>query len=111
MIPIPELCAVLAAALPGTVCTHATASPPTVSVVDHERYAGWWYEIAHPPDRFRAQCVSDTRATYAQDKDRITVLNECRVADGRVESARDFAHAVGGSGTARLRASFFRPFW
>ena len=54
--------------------------------------------------------MSDARATYAQDKDRITVMNECGVADGRFDSARGFAHVVERSGTARLRASFFRPF-
>ncbi|MBK7767103.1 MAG: hypothetical protein IPI44_13845 [Sulfuritalea sp.] len=38
--------------------------------------------------------MADNRATYAQDKDRITVLNECRLADGGFDSARGIAHAV-----------------
>ena len=97
MIPIPPLLAVLAAALLGTGCTHTTAPLPTVTAIGLERYAGRWYKIAHLPNRFQAQCVSDTRATCAQDKDRITVLNECRVAD-----------AVEGSGNARLRVRLFR---
>ena len=42
--------------------------------------------------------MADNRATYAQDKDRITVLNECRLADGGFDSARGIAHAVEASG-------------
>ncbi|MBK8120666.1 MAG: hypothetical protein IPK39_16940, partial [Sulfuritalea sp.] len=42
--------------------------------------------------------MADTRATYAQDKERITVLNECRLADGGFDSARGIAHAVESSG-------------
>ena len=104
------LAAVLSVALLAG-CTAARAPLPTVAAVDLDRYAGRWYEIARLPNRFQAQCVSDTRATYAQDKDRITVLNECRLADGRFDSARGVAHAVAGSGNARLRVSFFRPFY
>ena len=111
MTPIPVLLAVFATVLLGAGCSHTPAPLPTVAAVDLERYAGRWYEIARLPNRFQAQCVSDTRATYAQVKDRITVLNECRVADNRFESAQGIAHAVEGSGNAKLRVSFFRPFY
>lgn len=111
MTPMPALLVLVAAALLGAGCSHTHAPLPTVAAVDLERYAGRWYEIAHLPNRFQAQCVSDTRATYARDKDRITVLNACRVADGRFDSVQGIAKVVEGSGNARLRVSFFRPFY
>ncbi|MFP5410377.1 MAG: lipocalin family protein [Gammaproteobacteria bacterium] len=111
MIALRLLPAVLAAALLGAGCSHTHAPLPTVAAVDLDRYAGRWVEIAHLPNRFQAQCVSDTRATYTRDKDRITVLNACRTADGGFDSVQGIAHAVEGSGNAKLRVSFFRPFY
>lgn len=111
MTTIPALLAVFAAALLGTGCGHTHAPLPTVAAVDLERYAGRWYEIALLPNRFQAQCVSDTRATYARDGDRISVLNECRTADGGFTHAKGIAKVVEGSGNAQLRVSFFRPFY
>lgn len=100
-----------AAALAGAGCAGPRSPLPTVAAVDLDRYAGRWVEIAHLPNRFQAKCVSDTRATYTREGDRIAVLNECRIADGSFDSARGVAHAVEGSGNARLRVSFFRPFY
>ena len=100
-----------AAALSVAGCAGPRAPLPTVAAVDLDRYAGRWVEIAHLPNRFQAKCVSDTRATYAQEKGSITVLNECRTADGRFDSAQGIAQVVEGSGNARLRVSFFRPFY
>ncbi|MFN3545002.1 MAG: lipocalin family protein [Thiobacillus sp.] len=105
------LAAACAVVLLGTGCAHTHAPLPTVLAVDLDRYAGTWYEIARLPNPFQDQCVSDTRATYARDKDRITVLNECRVASGRFDSAQGIARVVEGSGNAKLRVSFFRPFY
>ncbi len=90
----------------------ATPAPlPTVPAVDLDRYLGTWYEIAKIPNRFQAQCVSDTRAEYARDGEAIRVVNRCRTATGEEESATGIAHVVEGSGNARLRVSFFRPFY
>lgn len=92
-------------------CAAPHAPLPTVAAVDLDRYAGRWVEIARLPNRFQSQCVSDTRATYAREGDRITVLNECRTAEDRFTHVQGTARVVEGSNNAKLRVSFFRPFY
>ena len=89
----------------------APAPLPTVPSVDLARYAGAWYEIALLPNRFQKQCVADTQARYQLDGDRVAVLNRCRLADGRVDDIKGRAKVVDGSGNAKLRVSFFWPFY
>lgn len=94
-----------------TACATQHAPLPTVSSVDLARYVGTWYEIARLPNRFQSMCVSDVRATYRREGDDIAVLNQCRTADGAIEQADGIAKTVAGSGNAKLRVSFFRPFY
>jgi apolipoprotein D and lipocalin family protein len=84
---------------------------PTVASVDVQRYIGTWYQQALIPNKFQAMCASNTRATYAVDGDGLTVLNQCRTADGQLEEAKGVAKIVAGSNNAKLRVSFFRPFY
>lgn len=99
----------LAAALPAVAADPAPF--PTVPQVDLARYAGAWYEIALLPNRFQKQCVADTQARYRLDGDRVEVINRCRMADGRVDDIKGRAKVVDGSGNAKLRVSFFWPFY
>lgn len=93
-------------------CTTRPHAPlPTVERVELARYMGTWFEIAHLPNRFQAECVADTQARYTLEGDTVRVLNQCRTQDGAVKSAQGRAHAVAGSGNAKLRVSFFRPFY
>jgi apolipoprotein D and lipocalin family protein len=39
------------------------------------------------------------------------VINQCRTADGTIEQADGMANVVEGSQGAKLRVSFFRPFY
>ena len=89
----------------------ADAPLPTVAQVELARYAGAWYEIALLPNRFQKQCVADTQARYRLDGERVEVVNRCRNADGEVERAKGHAKVVPGSGNAKLRVSFFWPFY
>ena len=84
---------------------------PTVATVDVPRYAGAWYEIALIPNRFQRQCVSDTQARYRVDGERLEVINRCRTATGEVDRAKGHAKIVEGSGNAKLRVTFFWPFY
>jgi len=84
---------------------------PTVAEVDLARYAGTWYEIALIPNRFQKQCVADTRATYRPQDGGIEVINRCRTADGQTDEAKGRAKIVPDSGNAKLRVSFFWPFY
>lgn len=103
------LAAVLAA-LAG--CASGPTVPlPTVPSVDLARYAGAWYEVASLPNRFQKQCVADTQARYRQTGADIEVVNRCRTADGQVDDITGVAKVVPDSGNAKLRVSFFRPFY
>jgi apolipoprotein D and lipocalin family protein len=101
----------LAAAALLTSCTATHPPLPTVPAVDLARYYGTWYEIARLPNSFQSMCASDIRATYRADGENVSVLNECRTADGKLEQADGIAKVVAGSQGARLRVSFFRPFY
>lgn len=80
--------------------------------LDVSAYMGTWYQVAWYPNRFQRQCVSDTRATYRLlEQGEVEVANQCRNAEGRVESIRGVAQAVGSvvEGQlipAQLRVSF-----
>lgn len=90
----------------------ATPRPlETVTTVDLDRYLGIWYEIALIPNRFQQKCARDTRAEYAREGEAIRVINRCRNADGGEEEARGIAKVVADTGNAKLRVSFFRPFY
>lgn len=90
----------------------ATMTPLTTVVnVDMQRYLGTWYQQASVPNNFQATCVSDTQATYITDGDGLVVVNQCRRADGYVETVKGVGKIVEGSNNARLRVSFFRPFY
>ena len=98
------------AALAG--CSTSPTTPlPTVASVDLARYAGAWYEVAMLPNAFQAQCAADTQARYQAQGDDIEVRNRCRKVDGTVVSVTGVAKVVAGSGGAKLRVSFFRPFY
>lgn len=89
----------------------ALPPPPVVASVDVNRYLGTWYQQALIPNRFQSMCVSNTRATYAIDGKDLSVLNQCTGADGKPEVATGVAKIVEGSNNAKLRVSFFRPFY
>ena len=88
-------------------------TPPLLAVanVDVNRYVGTWYQQALIPNKFQAMCVSDTSATYLRNGDGLLVVNQCRKVDGQIEKAQGVAKIVEGSNNAKLRVSFFRPFY
>jgi apolipoprotein D and lipocalin family protein len=70
-----------------------TAAPPTpLATLDVPAYMGTWYQVAWFPNRFQKQCVSDTTATYKLlPEGKVEVLNQCRTADGKIDSAKGLA--------------------
>lgn len=92
-------------------CTTPPAPLATVPAVDLDRYFGTWYEIARLPNGFQAKCASDIRATYQPDGKDVVVLNQCRAESGTLEQAKGIARVVEGTQGAKLRVSFFRPFY
>ncbi len=87
--------------------TKTTPPVKTVETVDVKRYMGLWHEIALFPNRFQAQCISDTTATYTlNDNGRITVKNRCKLADGKFDEAVGEAKLPDEKDTAKLKVRF-----
>jgi apolipoprotein D and lipocalin family protein len=92
----------------------AGTAPPlqTVGKVDLQRYLGTWHEIARYPNRFERSCDSDTTAQYSFRPDgKIEVVNACRKPNGGTKSVRGVAKVVDPETNAKLKVTFFWPFW
>ena len=90
---------------------HAQMPLKTVMVVDLDRYAGVWYEIARYPNNFQAQCSGDVSAEYEKRADgKITVINRCKKKNGTYEQAEGVARVVENAGNAVLKVRF-APAW
>ena len=83
-----------------------------VAAVDLERYLGQWYEIARLPNGFQKQCEAVTATYSKRDDGLIKVVNACGAIDGsRAREAVGKAKVVDPSTNAKLKVSFFGPFW
>ncbi|MDX1454588.1 MAG: lipocalin family protein [Gammaproteobacteria bacterium] len=109
---------ILALFAPLAACSSTPENPPVpVDAVELDRYLGQWFEIARLPNRFQDDCAGDVTATYDRAAaGRISVLNECRRADGSMNAAEGLARIVPDSNNTRLEVSFFsilgwRPIW
>lgn len=82
-----HLALTLAIAL-GTASAADLAPLQAVESVNLTRYLGRWYQIAHYPNKFQSQCVSDTIADYRLlPEGRIEVVNQCKTATGTTDKA------------------------
>ena len=101
-----------------TLClASATASGQTVAPLkpidslEVPRYLGRWYEIAKFPTWFQRKCASDTAADYALLPDgSLSVLNQCREANGTWDKAQGQAKQMGDLHSATLQVRF-APAW
>jgi apolipoprotein D and lipocalin family protein len=84
---------------------------PVVASVDVARYLGTWHQVAWIPNSFQGDCASDTKATYTLDGKDLRVQNQCKDLAGKTTEAIGIAKIVEGSNNAKLRVSFFRPFY
>jgi apolipoprotein D and lipocalin family protein len=107
----------LTAASASIISADGIAPPVPVARVDLGRYMGLWYEVARLPNRFQRQCACGATARYELGNDgRISVVNRCVDASGRVIQAVGVGKVVDGGANARLKVSFvsflgLRPFW
>ncbi len=89
--------------------------PPleTVPRVELSRYMGTWYDIASFPQRFQKGCTGTTATYTLRDDGTVTVVNRCARGslDGKVTVAKARAKVVDRETNARLKVSFFWPFW
>ncbi|MEP6911807.1 MAG: lipocalin family protein, partial [bacterium] len=83
-----------------------------VNSVDLARYAGRWYEIARLPNRFEKKCADSVTATYTLRTDgKIEVVNRCRKSSGEYTTAKGKAKIVDKQTNAKLKVTFFWPFY
>lgn len=91
------------------------ASPPGVTPVnnfDLDRYLGTWYEIARLDHRFE-RGLSQVSATYSKRPDGgLDVLNRGFASrTGKWKEAKGRAYFIGDPTVARLKVTFFWPFY
>ena len=85
----------------------------TVDSVDLDRYLGRWYEIASYPAWFQKNCTAVTADYSLRDDGVIEVINSCRkgTLDGKLKQSKGRAKVVDLDSNAKLKVSFFGPFW
>lgn len=89
------------------------AVPQPVKAVDLNRYVGLWYEIGRYENGFERGCEAVTAEYAVRDDGLVSVLNTCHQGgvDGPVKKAEARARIVADSRNAKLKVSFFGPFY
>lgn len=87
------------------------AVPQPAKAVDLQRYLGRWYELARYEQGFQKDCDGVTADYALRDDGMISVLNSCRRPDGKVTQAKGRAKIVDAVTGAKLKVSFFGPFY
>ena len=85
--------------------------PEPAKAVDLERYVGRWYEIARYEQGFQKGCEGVTADYSLRSDGSIDVVNRCRKAGGKLSIARGRAKIVDPTTNAKLKVSFFGPFY
>jgi apolipoprotein D and lipocalin family protein len=118
--PLAALALISLAAIGLAACASMTAGPVGNSAVpqpakpvDLKRYAGLWYEMARYENRFERNCEAVTAAYRALPNGMVEVVNSCHkgAVGGPLKVAKGRAKLVAGSQDAKLKVSFFGPFF
>src|SRR5260370_18863050 len=102
-----------ACAMAGNNKSSNTHVPEPAKPVDLDRYLGQWYEFVRYENRFE-RCCEGVTANYAKHDDgHISVINSCRSGgvNGAFRSSEGKAKVVLDSNNAKLKVSFFGPFY
>ena len=96
---------------PGPVGNTAVPAPAKPVVLD--AYLGKWYEYARYEAPFQKGCEGVTAEYSLRDDDRIRVVNSCYEGslDGEFRQSTGKARIVEDSEGAKLKVSFFGPFY
>ena len=106
--------AVLLAGCVGPLRQHPVgnaAVPEPRKSVDLTRYLGRWYEIARYEQFFEKDCDGVTADYTLLANGRVGIVNGCRRPDGKRRDAKARAYVLPRSGNAKLKVSFFGPFF
>jgi apolipoprotein D and lipocalin family protein len=90
-----------------------TAVPQPAKSVELNRYLGRWFEMARYEAPFQKGCEAVTADYSLRDDGTITVINSCRqgAVDGKAKVATGKAKVVDAATGAKLKVSFFGPFY
>lgn len=93
---------------PGPVGNSAVPQP--AKTVELQSYLGRWYEMARYEAPFQKGCEGVTADYSLREDGKIKVVNSC-VKGGKVDQATGKAKVVEGGNGAKLKVSFFGPFY
>ena len=85
--------------------------PEPLKPVLLDRYLGRWYELARYEQQFERGCEAATADYELRPDGKIAVLNRCRKSNGTIAEARGIAKIVDPQTNAKLKVSFFGPFY
>ncbi len=87
--------------------------PEPQIAVQLDRYLGRWYEMARYENRFETKCQAVTAEYRLLDSGHIGIVNTCHLGavDGPVKVAHGKAKIVANTQNAKLKVSFFGPFY
>jgi apolipoprotein D and lipocalin family protein len=87
--------------------------PEPAKPVDLSRYLGRWYELARYENGFERDCDAVTAEYATRDDGLIDVTNSCHKGgvSGPLDVSKGRAKVVAGSANAKLKVSFFGPFF
>jgi apolipoprotein D and lipocalin family protein len=113
LIPLLALAALLSgcAALGPKHPVGNAAVPQPAKPVELARYLGRWYEIARYEQGFQKDCEGVTADYSLRGDGKIRVVNTCRKPDGTTKDAEGRAKIVDAETNAKLKVSFFGPFY
>ena len=89
------------------------AVPQPARSVELNRYLGRWYEIARYEAGFQRGCEAVTADYSLREDGLIRVINSCRQDSitGEARQSEGRARIVDTATNAKLKVSFFGPFW
>ena len=111
LLSIAILALTACAGKPGPVGNIAVPHP--AKSVELEKYLGRWYEMARYEAPFQKGCEAVTADYSLRDDGGIKVINSCRkgAVDGEMKQATGKAKIVDSASGAKLKVSFFGPFY
>jgi apolipoprotein D and lipocalin family protein len=89
-----------------------TSVPQPAKPVELKSYLGKWYELARYENRFEKGCDGVTAEYSLAEDGQVNILNTCGQRDGKPgKSSKGKAKIVPESNNAKLKVSFFGPFY
>ena len=87
--------------------------PEPAKAVELDRYLGRWYELARYEFGYQKDCEAVTADYRLLENGQVGVVNSCRegAVDGPLKQAEAKGKIVEGSNNAKLKLSFFGPFY